>query len=226
MNICRTEIDSTGQGRRPRRAQTRKHSEATHERCPTIHQRKKKETRKFDVIVIDKDDAGQRVALKQVEFERLAEGDVAVDVSWSTLNYKDGLAITGSSPVVRSFPMVPGIDFAGIVTESRHPDYTTGGRFVLNGWGVGEKHWGGLAKRAQVRGDWLVPLPHGISMRQAMVIGTAGYTAMLCVIALEKQGLTTEAGEVVVTGASGGVGSVSTALLAARGYAVAAVTGR
>ena len=157
----------------------------------------------FDAIVIDKDDAGQRVALRQVEFGPLADGDVAVDVAWSTLNYKDALAITGSSPVVRSFPMVPGIDFAGIVAESRHPDYATGDRVVLNGWGVGEKHWGGLAKRAQVRGDWLVPLPHGISMRQAMAIGTAGYTAMLCVIALEEQGLTPEAGEIVVTGAPG-----------------------
>jgi len=180
----------------------------------------------FDAILIEKDEDERRVALGQVEFAALEEGDVAVDVAWSTLNYKDALAITGSSPVVRSFPMVPGIDFAGIVTESRHADYKTGDRVVLNGWGVGEKHWGGLSKRAQVKGDWLVPLPDGISLRQAMAIGTAGYTAMLCVIALEEAGLTPEMGEVVVTGASGGVGSVATTLLAAKGYRVAAVTGR
>lgn len=180
----------------------------------------------FDAILIEKDDDERRVALGQVEFAALDDGDVAVDIAWSTLNYKDALAITGTSPVVRSFPMVPGIDFAGIVTESRHADYKPGDRVVLNGWGVGEKHWGGLAKRAQVKGDWLVPLPDGISMRQAMAIGTAGYTAMLCVIALEEAGLTPEMGEVVVTGASGGVGSVATALLAAKGYSVAAVTGR
>lgn len=180
----------------------------------------------FDAILIEKDEDERRVALGQVEFGALDEGDVAVDVAWSTLNYKDALAITGSSPVVRSFPMVPGIDFAGIVTESRHADYKPGDRVVLNGWGVGEKHWGGLSKRAQVKGDWLVPLPDGISMRQAMAIGTAGYTAMLCVMALEEAGLTPDMGEVVVTGASGGVGSVATTLLAAKGYRVAAVTGR
>ena len=180
----------------------------------------------FDAILIEKDEDERRVALGQVEFGALDEGDVAVDVAWSTLNYKDALAITGSSPVVRSFPMVPGIDFAGIVTESRHAEYKPGDRVVLNGWGVGEKHWGGLSKRAQVKGDWLVPLPDGISLRQAMAIGTAGYTAMLCVIALEEAGLTPDMGEVVVTGASGGVGSVATTLLAAKGYRVAAVTGR
>lgn len=180
----------------------------------------------FDAILIEKNEAGQSVASKQVEFGELADGDVAVDVAWSTLNYKDALAITASSPVVRSFPMIPGIDFAGVVSESRHPDYAAGDLVVLNGWGVGEKHWGGLAKRAQVKGDWLVPLPSGISMRQAMAIGTAGYTAMLCMIALEERGLTPDSGEVVVTGASGGVGSVAIALLAARKYTVAAVTGR
>lgn len=180
----------------------------------------------FDAILIEKNEAGQSVANKQVEFGELADGDVAVDVAWSTLNYKDALAITASSPVVRSFPMIPGIDFAGVVSESRHPDYAAGDLVVLNGWGVGEKHWGGLAKRAQVKGDWLVPLPSGISMRQAMAIGTAGYTAMLCMIALEERGLTPDSGEVVVTGASGGVGSVAIALLAARKYTVAAVTGR
>lgn len=156
----------------------------------------------------------------------MQEGEVAVDDAWSTLNYKDARAITGSAPVVRSFPMVPGIDFAGTVAESRHPDCAVGDRVVLNGWGVGEKHWGGLAARAQVPGDWLVRLPDSLSARQAMAIGTAGYTAMLCVMALEEQGLTPDHGEIVVTGAAGGVGSVATALLSARGFRVAAVTGR
>lgn len=179
-----------------------------------------------DAILIEKTDDGQSVSRSSVTFEDLAEGQVAVDIAWSTLNYKDALAITGSAPVVRSFPMVPGIDFSGIVTESRHADYKPGDRVVLNGWGVGEKHWGGLAGHARVKGDWLVPLSEGISLRQAMAVGTAGYTAMLCVLGLERAGLTPAAGEVVVTGASGGVGSVATSLLAAKGYDVAAVTGR
>lgn len=180
----------------------------------------------YDAIVIDKTDDTQSVKQDQVSFEALGEGEVAVDVAFSTLNYKDALAITGASPVVRSFPMVPGIDFSGIVAESNHADYKSGDKVVLNGWGVGEKHWGGLARRAQLPGDWLVKLPDGISLRQAMGIGTAGYTAMLCVLALEKNGITPDSGEIVVTGASGGVGSVATALLAAKGYTVAAVTGR
>ena len=180
----------------------------------------------FDAIVIEKDHSGQRVARSQITFAALEPGEVAVDVAWSTLNYKDALAITGSAPVVRSFPLVPGIDFAGTVAESRHPDFAVGDRVILNGWGVGEKHHGGLAARAQVKGDWLVRLPEGLSERQAMAIGTAGYTAMLCVMALEEQGLTPDRGDVVVTGAAGGVGSIATALLAARGYRVAAVTGR
>jgi acrylyl-CoA reductase (NADPH) len=180
----------------------------------------------YDAIVIDKTDDTQSVKQDQVSFDALGEGEVAVDVAFSTLNYKDALAITGASPVVRSFPMVPGIDFSGIVAESNHADYKPGDKVVLNGWGVGEKHWGGLAKRAQLPGDWLVKLPEGISLRQAMGIGTAGYTAMLCVLALEKNGITPDSGEIVVTGASGGVGSVATALLAAKGYTVAAVTGR
>lgn len=149
-----------------------------------------------------------------------------MDVAWSTLNYKDALAITGASPVVRSFPMVPGIDFAGVVAESSHSDFKPGDRVVLNGWGVGERHWGGLAARARVCGDWLVPLPEGISLRSAMAIGTAGYTAMLCVMALERNGVLPDSGEVVVTGAAGGVGSIATMLLAARGCSVAAITGR
>jgi len=180
----------------------------------------------FDAIQIDKSEDGQSVTLTQVSPDALPEGDVLVDVAYSTLNYKDALAITGASPVVRSFPMVPGIDFSGIVAESAHPDFKAGDRVVLNGWGVGEKHWGGLAGQARVKGDWLVPLPDGISLKQAMAIGTAGYTAMLCVMALDRQGVTPEKGEIVVTGAAGGVGSVAVALLAKRGYQVAAVTGR
>ena len=180
----------------------------------------------FDAILIDKTEDTQTVTLSDISPDKLPEGDVLVDVAFSTLNYKDALAITGASPVVRSFPMVPGIDFSGVVVESAHTDYKPGDRVVLNGWGVGEKHWGGLAGQARVKGDWLVPLPDGISLRQAMAIGTAGYTAMLCVLALEAQGITPDKGEIVVSGAAGGVGSVATTLLAARGYEVAAVTGR
>lgn len=180
----------------------------------------------FDAILIEKNDDGQTAALCQVDESSLPEGDVLVDIAWTTLNYKDALAITGTSPVVRSYPMVPGIDFTGVVAQSGHPDYRRGDRVVLNGWGVGEKHWGGLAGRARVSGNWLVPLPEGISLRQAAAIGTAGYTAMLCVMALERHGVTPAVGEVAVTGAAGGVGSVATSLLAAKGFGVAAVTGR
>ncbi|NML74602.1 oxidoreductase [Rhizobium sp. S-51] len=180
----------------------------------------------FDAIVIDKTEAGQTVRLVPIAGDQLPEGDVLVDVAWSTLNYKDALAMTGASPVVRSFPMVPGVDFSGVVAESSNPAFKPGDRVVLNGWGVGEKHWGGLAGKARVRGEWLVPLPEGISLRQAMAIGTAGYTAMLCVMALERHGVMPDSGEVVVTGAAGGVGSVAVALLAALGYNVSAVTGR
>lgn len=180
----------------------------------------------FDAILIEKSDAGQSARLSSIEPTRLPAGDVLVDVAWSTLNYKDALAMTGASPVVRSFPMVPGIDFAGIVAESADPSFRPGDRVVLNGWGVGEKHWGGLAGKARVSGGWLVPLPEGISLRRAMAIGTAGYTAMLCVMALERHGVTPESGETLVTGAAGGVGSVAVALLAALGYRVVAVTGR
>ncbi len=180
----------------------------------------------FDAIVIEKADETQSVSYQQVSTAQLPEGDVRVEVAYSTLNYKDALAITGRAPVVRTFPMVPGIDFSGVVRESAHPDYKPGDRVVLNGWGVGETHWGGLAKEARVKGDWLVPLPAGISLRRAMAIGTAGYTAMLCVMALARNGVTPERGEIAVTGAAGGVGSVAIALLAGRGYQVAAVTGR
>ncbi|MBU2329470.1 MAG: oxidoreductase [Alphaproteobacteria bacterium] len=180
----------------------------------------------FDAILIEKPDGKQTVRLTQLGTQDLPQGDVLVDVAFSTLNYKDALAITGASPVVRSFPMIPGVDFSGVVKESGHPEFKPGDRVILNGWGVGEKHWGGLAGQARVKGDWLVPVPEAFSLRQAMAVGTAGYTAMLCVMALERHGVRPESGEVVVTGAAGGVGSVAVALLAARGYTVAAVTGR
>ena len=180
----------------------------------------------FKAIVIEKDEAGYRAGLREIDEAQLPEGDVTVDVGYSTLNYKDGLAITGKGPVVRKFPMVPGIDVAGTVRESRHPDYKTGDQIILNGWGVGETHWGGLAQVARLRGDWLVPLPEAFTPRQAMSIGTAGYTAMLCVIALERHGLSPDKGEVVVTGAAGGVGSTAVALLSRLGYTVFAVSGR
>lgn len=180
----------------------------------------------FDAILIEKPGDTQSVSLTRAEDHQLPDGDVVVDIAYSTLNYKDALAITGRSPVVRGFPMVPGIDFAGLVAESAHDDFKPGDRVVLNGWGVGEKHWGGLAGRARVNGDWLVPLPDGLSMRRAMAIGTAGYTAMLCVMALARNGVSPTSGDIAVTGAAGGVGSIATALLAGRKYRVAAVTGR
>lgn len=180
----------------------------------------------FKGIIIDKDEAGYRASLQDIADERLPEGDVTVRVACSTLNYKDALAITGQSPVVRQFPLVPGIDLAGTVEASRHPGFQPGDGVVLNGWGVGEMHWGGLAQRARLKGDWLVPLPPAFTPAQAMAIGTAGYTAMLCVMALERHGVTPAHGEIVVTGAAGGVGSVAVALLARLGFQVAAVTGR
>ncbi len=180
----------------------------------------------FKGILINKDEAGYRAALQEIDEAQLPEGDVTVRVEWSTLNYKDGLAITGKSPVVRRFPMVPGIDFAGTVSASSHPKWQVGDQVILNGWGVGETHWGGLAQVARVRGDWLVPLPKAFSTRQAMAIGTAGYTAMLCVLALERHGIKPVDGEILVTGANGGVGSVAIALLAKLGYQVVASTGR
>ncbi|OJX80016.1 MDR family oxidoreductase [Magnetospirillum sp. 64-120] len=180
----------------------------------------------FKAILIEKDDAGYRAGLTDIAEDRLPEGDVLVRVDYSTLNYKDGLAITGKGPVVRSFPMVPGIDLAGQVEASSHKDYKPGDQVVLNGWGVGETHWGGLAQKASLKGDWLVPLQAPFTPAQAMAIGTAGYTAMLCVMALERQGITPGKGEVLVTGAAGGVGSVAVAVLAKLGYCVAASTGR
>lgn len=179
----------------------------------------------FKAILITRD-PDYRAQLAELDENQLPEGDVTVEVAWSTLNYKDALAITGRSPVVRQFPMVPGVDFAGTVAASSHARFKPGDAVVLNGWGVGETHWGGLAQRARVRGDWLIALPAPFTARQAMAIGTAGYTAALCVLALERHGLAPAAGEVLVTGASGGVGSIAVALLAARGYRVVASTGK
>ena len=180
----------------------------------------------FRGILITKDEAGYRARLQDLDPAALPEGDVTVRIDWSTLNYKDGLAITGQSPVVRRFPMVPGIDFSGTVIESRSPAWRVGDLVVLNGWGVGETHWGGLAQQARVRGDWLVRLPAAFTARQAMAIGTAGYTAMLCVLALERHGIRPGDGEILVTGANGGVGSIAIALLARLGHRVVASTGR
>lgn len=180
----------------------------------------------FEAILIEKSETGQSARLTQLDDAALPEGDVTVRVAWSTLNYKDALAITGKGPVVRRFPMVPGIDLTGVVETSEHSAWKPGDKVVLNGWGVGETHWGGLAQKARLKGDWLVPLEPAFSMSQAMAIGTAGYTAMLCVMALEKHGVTPGQGQVLVTGAAGGVGSVAVALLSKLGHEVVAVTGR
>ena len=180
----------------------------------------------FNAVMIDKTDDVQSVSLAQVNENQLPEGNVTIDVAYSTLNYKDGLAITGASPVVRKFPMVPGIDLAGTVRESSHADWKAGDKVVLNGWGVGEGHWGGLSQVARLNGDWLVPLPSAFSEKQAMAIGTAGYTAALCVEALVQAGVTPDQGEVLVTGATGGVGSVAVALLKKAGFTVVGSTGK
>src|SRR4029079_762683 len=177
-------------------------------------------------IVIDKAESGQTVRLGDFDERDLMEGDVTVGVEWSTVNYKDGLALTGKAPVVRRFPMIPGIDFAGTVESSSHPQWKPGDRVILNGWGAGETHLGGYAEKARVKGDWLVPLPARNSARGAMAIGTAGYTAMLSLMALERHGVTPRQGAVIVTGAAGGVGSVAVSLLAKLGFAVIASTGR
>ena len=180
----------------------------------------------YQALQINKDDTGYRCTLQALDDSALPEGDVTVQVDYSTLNYKDGLAITGKSPVVRKFPLTPGIDLSGTVTESQHPLFKAGDKVVLNGWGVGESHSGGLAQKARLKGDWLVKLPAAFTPRQAMAIGTAGYTAMLCVMALQKHGVTPDKGDILVTGAGGGVGSVAIALLAKLGYRVVASTGR
>ncbi|GJL98855.1 MAG: alcohol dehydrogenase [Methyloligella sp.] len=180
----------------------------------------------FQGLLIEKNDDKQSIALKQFEDSDLPEGDVVVQVEYSTINYKDALAVTGSSPIAKIYPLVPGIDFAGTVLSSETPEYSAGQKVVLNGWGVGEKHWGGLAERAKVKSDWLVHLPDGFDTKQAMAIGTAGYTAMLCVMALEEQGVKPSDGEIIVSGASGGVGSVAVSVLAKLGYTVVALTGK
>jgi len=180
----------------------------------------------FKAIVIDKADTGQTVRLTDFDEKDLMDGDVTVRVEWSTVNYKDGLAITGKAPVVRRFPMIAGVDFAGTVESSTHPKWKPGDQVILNGWGVGETRLGAYAEKARVKGDWLVRRPAGISTRDAMAIGTAGYTAMLAVMALERAGINPSRGPVIVTGAAGGVGSVAVALLAKLGYAVAVSTGR
>ena len=180
----------------------------------------------FKAIRIDKGDQGQTVGLADFDEGELMDGDVTVRVEWSTVNYKDGLALTGKAPVVRRFPMIPGIDFAGRVAASSHPEWQSGDGVILNGWGVGETHLGGYGEKARVKGDWLVPLPAGMTGRDAMAIGTAGYTAMLAVMALERHGVVPASGPAVVTGAAGGVGSVAIALLAKLGYSAIASTGR
>lgn len=181
----------------------------------------------FNALVVDKNEDGKtQAAVKQLRLDDLPHAEVTVAVDYSTVNYKDGLCIGAGGGLVRNYPHVPGIDFAGTVESSEDPRYSPGDKVVLTGWRVGEAHWGGYAQKARVKGDWLVPLPDGISTRQAMAVGTAGFTAMLAVMALEDHGLTPGHGPVLVTGAAGGVGSVATAILAHLGYEVAAVTGR
>jgi acrylyl-CoA reductase (NADPH) len=180
----------------------------------------------FKAIRIDKAEKGTTAALTQFDEAELMDGDVTVRVEWSTVNYKDGLAVTGKAPVVRRFPMIAGIDFAGTVEQSSHPQWKAGDKVVSTGWGLGETHLGAYAQKARVKGDWLVRLPDGLSAREAMAIGTAGFTAMLAILALEKHGVTPKSGPVVVTGAAGGVGSVATAVLGKLGYHVIASTGR
>ncbi len=180
----------------------------------------------FKALRIDKADKGTTAKITQFDEAELMDGDVTVAVEWSTLNYKDGLALTGKAPVVRRFPMIAGIDFAGTVAQSSNPNWKAGDKVVCNGWGMGETHLGAYAEKARVKGDWLVKLPDGLSTRDAMAIGTAGYTAMLSVLALEDHGLKPASGPIVVTGAAGGVGSVATAILSKLGYHVIASTGR
>ncbi|MEM7637162.1 MAG: MDR family oxidoreductase [Pseudomonadota bacterium] len=180
----------------------------------------------FRAIQINKTDDKQTAALVELSDEDLMDGDVTVDISHSTLNYKDGLALTAKAPIIRKFPLTPGIDFAGTVSASDNPGYKPGDAVILNGWGVGEGHSGGFAERARVKGDWLVKMPDGMTAAHAMAIGTAGYTSMLCVMALEDAGITPDSGEILVTGAAGGVGSVAIAILSKLGYSVTASTGR
>lgn len=180
----------------------------------------------FRALMVDRPDDGFTCGIVELSDDDLPEGDVVVDVEYSTVNFKDGLAVTDSSPIVRNFPMVPGIDLAGTVAASDSPEVAVGDRVVVNGWGLGEEAWGGFSQRARVKAGWTVPIPAGITSLEAMAIGTAGYTAMLCVLALEDHDVTPGSGPVLVTGAAGGVGSVAVALLAAKGYEVHASTGR
>jgi acrylyl-CoA reductase (NADPH) len=180
----------------------------------------------FKAILIEKTESGQKVTLRDFDDKDLMDGDVTIRVEWSAVNYKDGLAITGKAPVVRRFPMIPGVDLAGTVEASSHDMWKPGDKVICNGWGLGETHLGAYAERARVKGDWLVGLPPGMNARDSMAIGTAGYTAMLCVMALEHHGLAQQRGPVIVTGAAGGVGSVAIALLAKLGRHVIASTGR
>ena len=180
----------------------------------------------FKALFIEKDNGQQISHIKALDETSLPQEDVKVQVHYSSLNYKDGLAISGKGKIIRDFPMIPGIDLAGEVLESTDPRYKPGSQVLATGWGIGERHWGGLAEKACLKGDWLVPMPQNLTPEKAMIIGTAGFTAMLCVEALQQRGITPEDGEVLVTGASGGVGSTAIALLAALGYSVAAVTGR
>jgi acrylyl-CoA reductase (NADPH) len=180
----------------------------------------------FRALLLEQADGRTVSRLADLPLEALPAGDVLVDIAWSTLNYKDALAITGTGKIVRQFPFVPGIDLAGRVERSEHPCFKPGDEVLLTGWGVGERHWGGLAEKARVKAEWLVLKPQGLALEQAMAIGTAGFTAMLSVMALEEQGVTPDRGEIVVTGAAGGVGSVAIPLLAKRGFKVIASTGR
>ena len=180
----------------------------------------------FNALIARRSDTGQAVSLEALELTDLPDNDVLIRVDYSTVNYKDGLALTGTRPIIRSYPLVPGIDLAGVIESSRDDRWQVGDRVVVNGWGLGEGHWGGLAQYAQVKSDWLVKLPETITTREAMSIGTAGYTAALCVNALLKHGTTPADGEILVTGATGGVGSVAVALLAAQGFKVVASTGK
>ena len=180
----------------------------------------------MQALILEQSEGTTLASVKQIDNNDLPDGDVIVDIHWSSLNYKDALAITGKGKIIRQFPMIPGIDFSGKVHRSRDPRFAPGQSVLLTGWGVGEKHWGGLAEQASVNADWLIPLPPGIDERHARVIGTAGLTAMLCVMALEEGGITPESGDILVTAASGGVGSTAIALLHALGYRVTAVSGR
>ena len=180
----------------------------------------------MQALILEQQDGNTVASVQALDESRLPEGDVTVDIDWSSLNYKDALAITGKGKIIRNFPMVPGIDFAGHVHSSEDPRFHAGQQVLLTGWGVGENHWGGLATQARVKGEWLVPMPAGLDGRKAMIIGTAGFTAMLCVMALEDAGIRPESSEIVVTGASGGVGSTAVALLHKLGYQVVAVSGR